>query len=93
MVRRRKYIPRNRSKFDTTPEFLINGKQVVKGDIIKIANAHGRKFKVIGLTTNNNTGKSWVDCYELVKGVPAATCSFYPERVKPIKKRKRHARA
>lgn len=92
MVRRKKYIPHSHSRFVTEPQFQVGSRTVCEGDTIKIKGEHGRKFRVIGYTTNHSTGDSWVDCYELVKGVPASTRAFYTDRVKPMKKRRKRVK-
>lgn len=65
-----------------------DGKLIYSGDIIKIKGVWGSKFRFHNFVTNPNTGVSWVDCVELERGVACGMRSFYPDRVKPIPKRR-----
>lgn len=65
------------------------GKTVNKDDIIKIKGVWGTKFKFQHFVTNPKTGVSWIDCFELQKGVPCSMRSFYPDRVKTMPKKRR----
>lgn len=87
MRRRRKHSvedPFVREDFFTTQD----GKTITSGDIIKIKGVWGSKFRFYKFVTNPETGVSWVDCVELERGVACGMRSFYPERVKPIPKKR-----
>lgn len=86
--RRKKYKPK-KSVLDVNPSFTIGNREIVEGDIVKVHGEHGLKFRVIGLTTNINTGVQWVDCYELSKGVPAQTRAFYLDRIRPLPRKRK----
>lgn len=64
------------------------GKTVTKGDIIKIKGIWGTKFRFQHFVTNPKNGISWVDCFELQKGIPCSFRSFYPDRVKTMPKKR-----
>ena len=65
-----------------------DGKTITSGDIIKIRGVWGSKFRFYKFVTNPETNVSWVDCVELERGVACGMRSFYPERVKPIPKKR-----
>ncbi len=66
---------------------------IVKGDLIKVQGEYGTKFKFLSITTNTETGNSWVDCIETYRGQPGPFRSFAIERVRRIpKKRPRKAK-
>jgi hypothetical protein len=66
--------------------FVINS-----GDLIKISGEHGMRFKFHSLTTNTNTGVTWVDCFEVHKRAAGCFRSFRVDRVRriPTKRGKR----
>lgn len=66
--------------------FVINS-----GDLIKISGEHGMRFKFHSLTTNTNTGVTWVDCFEVHKRAAGCFRSFRVDRVRriPIKRGRR----
>jgi hypothetical protein len=69
-------------------EMFIDGKKIVKGDLIKIKGIWGTQFKFLSLTTNPKNGIVWVDYIELDKGIGCGFRSFYPERVRRIPKKR-----
>lgn len=80
------------SHFVTEPYMESNGFPIRSGETIKIVGEWGSKFKFIGITTNTLTGASWVDCFEIIGGVPSVFRSFKQERVKRIPKRGKRAK-
>jgi hypothetical protein len=78
------------SKFHKEPMVVIDGFEIVQGDIIKIQGEHGIKFKFSAFVTNTETGVQWVDCIELDRGALGGMRSFYVERVKrvPVKRKR-----
>lgn len=64
-----------------------SGHLVEKGDLIKVSGQHGLTFKFQSLTTNPINNKTWVDCFELHRGVAGPSRSFYKEDIKPVVKR------
>jgi hypothetical protein len=70
----------------------IDGFAIHAGDIIKIKGEYGSSFKFVGITTNNNTGASWVDCFEISRGVCSAYRSFKQELVKRVPQRRKRAK-
>jgi hypothetical protein len=87
MGRRKKYMPRE-TNFVRQEEALINGHLFTRGDVIKIQGEWGSKFKFDSFVTNKISGAEWVDCFELIKGVPSVFRSFRIERVKRIPKKR-----
>lgn len=85
MGRRRKFVPSELSKkFHREDRVVVNGFEVVRGDIIKIKDVHGSKFKFDYFVTNTETGSTWIDCFEIIGKVPSVFRSFNLERVKRI---------
>ena len=85
MGRRRKYAaPTISLKFNREESFIVNDFEVNRGDIIKIKDEHGGKFKVDYYVTNTETGATWVDCFEIINKVPSVFRSFKVDRVKRI---------
>ena len=80
----------------TTPD----GFEIMVGDMIKIKGKNsfgvgewGLQFRVKTFCTNVDTGKQWVDCFEMYRGRPGVMRSFPLERIKRIPKkrgRRRH---
>jgi hypothetical protein len=92
MARKRKEAAVSETKFKTEPSFFLDGFEINAGDTIKIKNEYGSKFKVRGLTTNIETGAQWVDCFEMIRGIPSAFRAFKLDRVKRVPKRGKRAR-
>lgn len=76
------------TKFFRVYELQVGNFTIVKGDIIKIQDEHGRKFKFDSVVTNTDNGKTWVDCFEMHKSVTGNFCSFAIDRVKRIPARR-----
>lgn len=91
MPRRKETIVQD-TKFRTEPSFELNGFEILAGDVIRIRGEYGAKFKVRGLTTNIDTGATWVDCFELVRGVASQFRAFKLERVKRVPRRGKRAK-
>ena len=64
-----------------------SGHLVNKGDLIKISGEHGSTFKFQCIVKNPANGVEWIDCFQMFKDISGPTRSFYPERVKVMKKR------
>lgn len=91
MAKRKKYKG-NTDPFIREDEMTIDNKIIVKGDFIKIKGVYGTEFKFLNLVTNPENGVQWVDCIQMYKGLGCGFRSFYPERVKPIIKRKKRVK-
>ena len=89
---RRKKAAVKPSHFTTEPYMEVNGFPINRGDIIKVHGEWGAKFKFIGVTTNTLTGANWVDCFEVIRGVPSVFRSFKQERIKRVPKRGKRAK-
>ena len=87
MITRKKSTPPP-TKFSRVYELQVGTFTIVKGDIIKIQDEHGRKFKFDSVVTNTETGAIWVDCFEMQKGATGQYSSFAIERVKRIPTRR-----
>jgi hypothetical protein len=80
------------SGLTTVPRMESNGFEILAGEIIKIHGEYGARFKFVGITTNERTGATWVDCFEIIGTVPSVFRSFKEERVKRIPKKNRRAK-
>lgn len=89
---RRKKIDLPPTKFFRYPEITIDGFVVERGEVIKIQDEWGMKFKFDSLVTNQETGAQWIDCFELWRGRTGCLRSFRLERVKRVPKRGKRAR-
>jgi hypothetical protein len=87
MITRKKTKPAP-TKFSRVYELQVGTFTIVKGDIIKIQDEHGRKFKFDSVVTNTETGATWVDCFEMQKASSGQYCSFSIDRVKRIPTRR-----
>ena len=85
---RRKKVEPVQTKFSRVYELQVGNFTIVRGDIIKIQDEHGRKFKFDSVVTNTETGATWVDCFEVHKMSAGQFCSFHIERVKRIPTRR-----
>ena len=91
MGRKKKAVV-SETKFTTESTFELDGFEINAGDSIKVRGEYGSKFKVRGLTTNTETGAQWVDCFELIRGVPSQFRAFKLDRVKRIPQRGKRAK-
>ena len=87
-MRRRKNVPPPPTKFFRFPEITVGNFVIQKGDMIKIQDEWGMKFKFDSLVTNKETGAQWIDCFEVHKMRTGCLRSFRLERVKRIPKRR-----
>jgi hypothetical protein len=92
LLARRKKAEVAETYFETVPYMEINGFPIHAGEVIKVNGQWGSKFKFIGITTNKLTGASWVDCFEIIGGVPSVFRSFKQDKVKRIPKRGKRAK-
>ena len=87
MARRKKSEPVI-TNFDRVYEIEQGNFTIVKGDLIKIQDEHGRKFKFDSVVTNKLTGVQWIDCFEVQKMRTGALYSFTIDRLKRIPTRR-----
>lgn len=93
MARPKKYVvPEIAKKFVREDRMIINGFEIMRGDIIKIVGEYGTKFKFDSLVTNAETGAVWIDCFEVFRNSASAWRSFRPELVKRIPQRGKRAK-
>jgi hypothetical protein len=78
--------------FNTEPSFEINGFVINSGDLVRVNGEYGSKFKVRGLTTNTLTGSTWVDVFEVVRGITSQFRAFKIERIKRIPQKGKRAK-
>jgi hypothetical protein len=81
------------TKFFRFPEITVDNFVIEKGELIKIKDEWGTRFKFDNLVTNTETGAQWVDCYEVYRGRVGVLRSFRLERVKRIPKKRGKRRA
>lgn len=90
---RRKKVELPPTKFFSYPEIEVDGFVIEKGELIKIKDEWGLRFKFDGLVTNTETGAQWVDCFEMYRGRSGVLRAFRLERVKRIPKKRGKRRA
>jgi hypothetical protein len=76
------------TKFFRFPELTIDNFTIEKGEIIKVQDEWGMRFKFDSLVTNTETGAQWVDCFEVYKARTGVLRSFKIDRIKRIPKRR-----
>ena len=79
------------TKFSRVYEVEVGNFTIVKGEIIKIQDEHGMRFKFDSLVTNTETGVQWIDCFEMHKVTAGCFRSFRTDRIKriPVKRGRR----
>lgn len=88
MPRRKKSVPLVDTKFHRVGELELGNFTLIKGDIIKIQDEWGMRFKFDSLVTNVETGSQWIDCFEVFKARTGVLRSFRIDRVKRIPTRR-----
>ena len=88
MPRNKKVVEVAPTKFFRFPEIQVDNFTIEKGEIIKIKDEWGMRFKFDSLVTNTETGAQWVDCFEVHKARTGCLRSFSIDRVKRIPKRR-----
>lgn len=77
------------TKFQRAPEYVnSDGFTITKGDLLKVKGEYGVRFQFDSLTTNTETGATWVDCFEMFRGKASQYRSFSLDRVKRIPKKR-----
>ena len=85
MMARRKKVISSLDMFRKEPEVVtLDGTTIKAGDMIKINGEHGKRFQFKNFVTNINTEATWIDCYEMEKGLPCGLRSFRLDRVRTI---------
>lgn len=93
MAKKVKYeTPDIAKKFVKEDRVIIDGFEIVKGDLIKVAGQYGLKFKFDGFVTNTATGATWIDCFEVYRNTASQFRSFRLEDVKRIPQRGKRAK-
>ncbi len=93
MAKKVKYeIPAIAKKFVREERMIVDGFEIVKGDIIKVSGQYGLKFKFDSFVTNTETGATWVDCFEIFRATASQYRSFKLEDVKRVPQRGKRAK-
>jgi hypothetical protein len=79
-------------KFSREYSVLIDGFELLPGDLFRVRGQHGAKFKFQSFVTNLGTGAQWVDCLEVVSNTPSVFRSFKLEQIKRIPNKGRRAK-
>jgi hypothetical protein len=87
-MKRRKTVPAAPTKFSRVYEMQHGNFTIEKGEIIKIHDEWGMRFKFDCVVTNTETGAQWVDCFEVHRARTGCLRSFSMDRVKRIPKRR-----
>jgi len=74
--------------WEVSPVLMVGSRKVEAGEIIKISQVWGTKFRFIRYVYNPKTDTSWIDCAELHRMQWGQTRSFRPDRVKLLPKRR-----
>ena len=74
--------------WETSPVLVVGNRKVEAGEIIKISQVWGTKFKFIRYVYNPKTDTSWIDCAEMHRNQWGQTRSFRVDRVKLLPKRR-----
>lgn len=80
------------TKFARESSIIVDGFEILRGEIIKIKDEYGCKFKFDYLVTNTETGSQWIDCFEIIGHTASVYRSFSLDRVKRIPKRGKRAK-
>lgn len=85
---RRKQANVKATNFDRVYEVEVDGWVIERGDLIKIKDEYGAKFKFDCLVTNKLTGSQWIDCFEVYRGQSGVSRAFRVDRIKRIPKKR-----
>lgn len=85
-------VPEIAKKFVRQDTVLVDGFEVVRGDIIKVVGQYGTKFKFDSFVTNTETGSTWIECFEMFRNVACQTRAFKLDQVKRIPQRGKRAK-
>ena len=91
-MRKRAQVEVQETKFQRDFSLTIDGFEIAQGDIFKVRGEYGSKFKFYSVTTNTDTGVSWIDCFEIQRGQVGAFRSFKPDRIKRVPQRGKRAK-
>ena len=80
------------TNFEREYSVLVDGFEIVRGDIIKIVGEYGLKFKFDSFVTNTKTGSTWIDCFEVFRGAASTQRSFRLEQIKRVPQRGKRAK-
>ena len=81
------------SKFFRFPEITVDNFVIERGEVIKVKDQWGMRFKFDSLVTNTETGSQWVDCYEVYKLRTGCLRAFPLDQIKRIPKKRGKRRA
>lgn len=92
-MQRRKKVIIPPTKFRREYEMVLDGFTIPRGEIIKVKDEWGMRFKFDAVVTNIETGDKWIDCFEVHKKRTGALRAFKEDRIKRIPKRRGKRRA
>lgn len=92
MPRRKKVIAQP-TKFRREYEMVLDGFVIPRGELIKVKDEWGMRFKFDAVVTNIETGAQWIDCFEVHKKRTGSLRAFKQDRIKRIPKRRGKRRA
>lgn len=67
---------------------MPDGRVIEDGEIIKIVDEWGSKFKFKEHVQRTDNGVEWIDCFQIIGGQLAGWRSFKPDRIKPMPKKR-----
>jgi hypothetical protein len=85
---RRKKVELPPTKFERTHLIEVDGWEIERGELIKVKDEYGLKFKFDSLVTNTETGSQWVDCFEMFRGQVGVQRAFRLDRIKRIPRKR-----
>lgn len=92
-MQRRKKVVIPPTKFLREYEMVLDEFVIPRGEIIKVKDEWGMRFKFDAVVTNIETGAQWIDCFEVHKKRTGSLRAFKQDRIKRIPKRRGKRRA
>lgn len=92
-MRSRKKVKPKPTKFSREYEMVLDNFVIERGELIKVKDEWGMRFKFDAVVTNTETGSQWIDCFEVHKQRTGCLRAFKQERIKRIPKRRGKRRA
>lgn len=70
------------------PSLALPSRTIERGEEVRIRGERGVRFRFAGVSTNTETGATWIDCYEVFRGVGGVMRAFRLERLVPLPRRR-----
>jgi hypothetical protein len=94
MARRKKIVSDFDHLYQRVPYYDVDDKRRIEsGEIVKVKGVWGTKFRFMQHTKRLDNGNEWIDLVMLERGVGCGQRSFYPDRIKPLPKKRRKKKA